>query len=228
MPYLNDTSYKVIKQNINISNKIDRILFISDIHSNLKLLKQFEEKAKLDTRTQVIVLGDILHGGEYPSETLNWMMQNIGKYAIIGNHDELVIYLKGDKSQPKTTESGIKALLTETQIKYLSNLPNEIILSWQGKIINIMHGHRDRCENGVSYESSQSFMVDSFANTEVDLTVMGHTHNPFIYSDLKTQVANCGAITDVIAESRSIIGSTWLEVVIENNKLKINIINNKK
>ncbi len=215
MPVQNEKTYRVERRQLKVPDSVERVLFISDIHSRFEFLKIFEAATALDGRTQVVVAGDLLHGGAFPVETMDWVMKHAGEYAILGNHDENVLAWEADASRPPAHEAGAKALLSPRHLDYLDGLADELTLSWNGKTIHVMHGHRDRSENGVAYTTPAGKLVEIFSDDAVDLTVIGHTHVPFVYQDQKTAVINCGAISDFLSEKRNAPAPTWIEARVD-------------
>lgn len=80
---------KTIVQNVNINDK-RRILAISDIHGNLKLLKQLLAKVNYTEDDILILIGDLIEKGTQNIETLQYIIelqQQREVYAVQGNCD---------------------------------------------------------------------------------------------------------------------------------------------
>jgi len=177
---------------------VERLLFMSDLHGLLEPLDAFDElRAGYAEPSQVIVGGDLFVVGVKPAETVDWVRENAGQFAVLGNHD--IGALKGsDGHYGPYTEPGSYECLDAAQIEYMRSLPEALEVRWRGKRIRLMHGHRTLAGEAVSWLTKPRELTRVFADPEVDLTVIAHTHYPFVRETGGTLVANCGSMGMVL------------------------------
>ena len=181
-----------------VDDAVERLLFVSDLHAFVEPLEAFDElRAAYPERTQVVAGGDLFVVGVKPAETVEWVRENAGQFAVLGNHD--LRALKGsDGNNPPYTEPGAYERLDASQIEYLRSLPEALEVRWRGKRIRLMHGHCTLAGEEVSWLAKPRELVQRFADAQVDLTVTAHTHYPFVREAGGTRVANCGSMSGVI------------------------------
>ena len=80
---------------------------------------------------------------------------------------------------------------------YLADLPDVLELSWRGRQLRITHG-RTASGEWASWRATTGEMYELFADPTVDLTVVAHTHCPFVRAEPRGQVANCGSTSCLI------------------------------
>jgi len=136
---------------LEVDDAVERLLFASDLHAFIEPLEAFDEvRAPFPGPTQVVVGGDLFLGGNTPVETLEWVRAQAGQFAVLGNHDEVV--LKGSEgNHPPYTEEGAYDGLDTCQIDYLRNLAEALEIRWKGKQIRVLHRHRTLVGEAVSW-----------------------------------------------------------------------------
>jgi predicted phosphodiesterase len=190
--------YTVRKGTVALDADIDRLVFVSDLHGSIEPLVALSGLLAGDPRnTKVVSCGDML-AAPCPEEVVNWVFQNCTSAAILGNHDEIAraVYRDGVNQYPWTQSEAERfgALRPDLQ-EYMRTLHDEIDIAWRGKKIRAMHGHRTHEECGVNWKSRPSEIVNCFSDDPTaDLTVVGHTHFPFVRRAANgTLIANCGS-----------------------------------
>ncbi len=178
---------------VEVNGDVDSLLVISDLHSFIEPLDVLDETiASWPGAVQVVVAGDIISGGATPAETLEWVRTHAGEFAVLGNHDEGT--LRGGKdAEPPYTEAGGYQRLDRRQIEYMQALSFVLELTWKGKLIRVTHGHPRLSGEGVSFMAKPSELLCRFGDPAVDLTIVGHTHYPFVAEQDGYRVANCGS-----------------------------------
>ena len=173
---------------------IERLVVAGDLHAFIEPLHEVDRIiGESPERTQVIVAGDILLGGANPTETLEWVRVRADKFAVPGNVECALLDNPGNKTLQRTFSQ-----LNARQIEYLRGLPHVLHLSWHGMRIQVLHGHRTRSGESVPWQSRPSELLDRFADLAVNLTVVGHTHYPFVSEKDGACVANCGSTSQLI------------------------------
>ena len=228
-------------ERIDVDGDVDSLLVVSDLHSFIEPLEALDVAlASRPGSAQIVVAGDIISGGANPAETVEWVRRNAGRFAVLGNHDEVAI-LGGEGDYPPYSETGGYLRLDSQQAEYYRSLPHVLELAWKGQVIRVLHGHRTSSEENVSWMAKPSEMLVRFGDPAVSLTVTAHTHYPFVAEQNGCRVANCGSACglllgqehedgsisswgdEAVFEAPSQIYSTFLSIVIENGELKATI-----
>ena len=186
---------------VNLDDDVERLLIVSDLHSHLEPLEAFEEvRAKFTDRARVLFNGDAFYGGPRPVESAEWIMANAGELATLGNHDVKMIETEATQAAPGEpaspfTEAGAYTLLSESQREYFRNLTHRLDVHWHGHRIALMHGHVNVENKPVPWISSPSEQASNFAERDVDLFVLSHSHWPYEVSVEGMRVANTGSLS---------------------------------
>ncbi len=182
---------------LKLNDSIERILVISDVHSFLEPLKEFERYvAKLPGRSQVVVGGDLFLGGTKPLETLDWVRKNSGEFVVMGNHDENVLKKIPPGDYPVYTEEGAAQRLSAAQKNYLKQFPAKLEVKWREKTIRFLHGHRDlngKIVGADSWQSKPAELLARYGDPKIALTVLGHTHFSFVRQEGNILLADSGS-----------------------------------
>lgn len=226
---------------IEVSETVDTLLVMSDLHSFFEPLEVLD--GIIDSwpgSAQVVVAGDILSGGASPVETMEWARTRAGEFAVAGNHDEVSLR-GGEGEHPPYSEAGGFLRLDQLQAEYLQSLPFILDLSWKAKRIRVTHGHRRFTGECVSWMAKPSELVSWFGNKEVALTIVGHTHFPFVGEQDGGRVANCGSTAglllglqhpdgsisswgdEAVFEAPAQIYSTFLAITIDGGEVQVAI-----
>lgn len=228
-------------KSIEVDAGIERLMFVSDIHGFIEPLKELDRiVAASPDRVQLVVCGDLVTNGAYPAECVEWVRVRAGEFAVMGNHDEGAVLCKEDNDR-RYTAAGARRLLNACQLAYLQGLPHALDIAWRGTRIRVMHGDRTHTKRNIPGQSKPSQMLEWFADTDVDLTVVAHTHYPFVLDRDGARVANCGSAAQVLLgrklEDGTIIPqsddpvfkpvdsiySTYLSVTADSGKMQVSI-----
>ncbi len=127
-------------QSIQVNDQIEQLVVVSDLHGFIEPLKVLDEViAAYQGKVQVVAAGDYVVTGPSPAETVEWVHQNAGRFAVRGNHDKRALAMAEGEHPPWTAPGAFLRLGCE-QRKYLSELPDILELSWKGRRIRITHG----------------------------------------------------------------------------------------
>jgi protein phosphatase len=191
---------------LQISDDVERLLIVSDLHGFVEPLKELDRLFALyEGKSQVVAAGDYVVNGGRPAEVVDWVRRHAGEFAVTGNHDQEA--LKGAEGDfAPYTDPGAFLCFSEEQKDYLTGLPEVLELSWKGRKIRINHGRRASGE-WVSWKATTAEVFDAFADPSVDLTVVAHTHCPFVRRESRGHVANCGSTSCLILGHEAADGS---------------------
>ena len=181
-----------------LDDGIDRLLIISDVHAHLPPIEAFDAaRAKMPGRCQVVFNGDLFMGGPRPAEAAQWLVEQVGDLATIGNHDEAMLQ-GADGHQPPYAEAGAYERLSEAQRDYFRARPHRLQLHWRGYRIVLMHGHRTPDGRGGSWLATPQRQIADFTDPEADLCITSHTHWPFVQANGSGLYANSGSLSVII------------------------------
>jgi len=184
-----------------ISDDIDRLVVVSDLHAYREPLEVLDTHLQDGaSESQVLVNGDILEGGLDSIETVAWVRNHAAGYTTRGNHDSGVFrYLRDGPSAASEvaadSEMGAYTALDAEAMGFLEGLPDVLDVRWKGFQLRLMHGHFSlRTRAHTDWKLGRDAIVELFADATVDLTVVGHTHYPFVANGSSGRVANSGSL----------------------------------
>ena len=184
-----------------ISDDIDRLVVVSDLHAYREPLEVLDTHVQDGSiANQVLVNGDILEGGLDAIETVAWVRKHAAGHTTRGNHDSGVFrYLRDGPSAATSlaedSEMGAYAALDAGATGFLEGLPDVLDVRWKGFQLRLMHGHFSlRTRAHTDWKLGRDAIVELFADATVDLTVVGHTHYPFVAHGSSGRVANSGSL----------------------------------
>ena len=196
-------SPEIKTQIIHLDNSIDRLAVVSDLHACREPLIPFEEcLAALPGRSQVFINGDLFEGGIDPVETVEWVRKNAQGFTVRGNHDAGVLREDLDGNFPSDTERGAYPKLNADHIRFLRELPEFLLIQWRSKTIRMMHGHRTPSGQKGHWLWVPGQAMKVFGNASVDLTLVAHTHFPFVMKRNGCFLANSGSLSNPIVMVR--------------------------
>ena len=184
---------------VSIDADVDRLVVVSDIHGFIEPLAALDEIIGPDSRQMAIIAGgDYCAGGVDPVETVEWVRRRAGERAVRGNHEDDVCEAS-DGDHPPYTGAGARQRLSKSQFEYLTSLPDILELSWRGMTLHVMHGHLTRCGKiGMDWRCRPSGLLKFFGTPSVDLTIVGHTHYPFVLRQDSALMANSGSTSQIV------------------------------
>ena len=162
-----------------------KLLFISDIHSNLPCLNAVLEEEKDADR--IYCAGDFVDVGLYPKETVR-RLRELNVPSVRGNHDDKVIRIFREPSSGKEREWSFPVMNAESldrdDIDYLEHLPEQIRFSADGILFAMQHLYRgyDRIETEAEFLQYWDDPATGEDRDKLKVAVFGHTHRPEIRS----------------------------------------------
>src|SRR5688572_9830082 len=81
--------------------------------------------------------------------------------------------------------------LDDKDIRFIAELPDQLMVRWRGKAVRILHGHQNPINpDYTAWRSTPDQLTELFFDSTVNLTVIGHTHHPFIRKRANSCLAN--------------------------------------
>lgn len=199
-----------------------KIAVISDIHGNIFALDEVLKDIKKQNVDCIICLGDLVGYGCNPNEVI----QRIREEKILcikGNYDASVIdkdytFIRENEVNSFSLPWAIKTV-TEENIKFLNELPSNIILDVGSKKIQFVHGSPRKINE---YLTEGYEKIDEVINEfNYDVLVCAHTHIPYIKEVNSKLIINDGSVGK---PKNGTPKATYLIISTTNNNITLEII----
>ena len=224
-----------------IDDSVDKLLVISDIHGFKHPLDYLDKIRTNYSSYKIINNGDLCCGGLDVPYVIDWLRENVGELSTRGNHDDTLIFKKGDPDYKPGSEQHDYLKLNQAQIDYVENMPYDLKLNWRGKEIQITHGHTARDGSGCSWRATPDEQIEKLTVPGADLCISSHTHYAYIHKGETGIYANTGSLSITIngvRESGTVhyqkgesdlgdpneLHQSFLEISCENGELELKII----
>ena len=186
---------------VDVDPAVRRLVIVSDLHGYREPLEALDQRlTRFSEPSLVFVNGDIFEGGIDGRYAVEWTMRHATDRTTRGNHDSAIFeYLKAEsppgEHAPDDTELGGYREMAPEQLEFVRSLPDILDVRWRGYSLRLMHGHFNlRTPARTNWRLPPAELSELFADREVDLTVIGHTHYPFVGQDAAGAVANPGSV----------------------------------
>ncbi len=186
---------------VDVDPAVRRLVIVSDLHGYREPLEALDQRlTRFSEPSLVFVNGDIFEGGIDGRYAVEWTMRHATDRTTRGNHDSAIFeYLNADltpsERAPDDTEVGAYQSMTPKQHEFVKTLPDILDVCWRGYSLRLMHGHFNlRTRATTNWRLSPRELTELFADPAMDLTVIGHTHYPFVSRDAGGAVANPGTV----------------------------------
>ena len=181
-----------------------KIAALADIHGNYQALITIIEHVENWKPDLVIVLGDIINRGPRSRDCLHLIQEKLASpswHAIMGNHEQYVLRF----SNPDAPKSGpefetIRIIhwtyqsLSSADIQSVKELPLEFETLLPGnQRLKAVHASMAGIRVGI-YPSSSREEILNRVQPEMDLFLVGHTHQPLVKTIGRTTIINAGSI----------------------------------
>ena len=181
-----------------------KIAALADIHGNYQALIAVIDHVERWKPDLVFVLGDIINRGPRSRDCLHLIQQKIESdswQTIVGNHEQYV--LRFDSPDTPRTGNQFELLriihwtyqsLSPGDIQSVKDLPLEIETQLPGnQIVKAVHASMGGIRVGIYPDSSQKEILN-LIQPDVNLFLVGHTHQPLVRTIGNTTVINAGSI----------------------------------
>lgn len=172
--------------------KLEKLAFISDIHSNLPALESTLNHIKNLGINRIYCLGDIIGYHSFTNEVIELLKDN-KVISIKGNHDQAITEMCFDRSK----ESDFVLYwnydaLNEENKNYLINLPDTMRLNIEDSVIDLVHGSPGSITEYIREGSAEAEKyLDSMTS---DVLLCAHTHMPYIMEKDGRFLLNTGSV----------------------------------
>ncbi len=201
---------------VDVEPESDLLVIASDIHAYREPLDAFSAMlARLSDRWTLFVNGDLLEGGLDAAYTVEWVREHAGGRTTRGNHDSAIfrhLAAAGDESPvggPPDLEIGAYGTLDADQLAFIAGLPDVLEVYWRGWHLRLLHGHFNLHNPDYTFwQVTPEAQLDLFHDPAVALTVVSHTHYPFVRERDGSRVANSGSISAPICRFQNPSGDS--------------------
>ena len=181
-----------------------KIAALADIHGNYQALIAVIDHIERWKPDLVFVLGDIINRGPCSRECLHLIQQKIESdswQTITGNHEQYVLRFDSPDAPRDGNQFELSKIIHWTyqslspgDIQSVKELPLEIETQLPGnQTVKAVHASMGGIRIGIYPDSSQKEILD-LIQPDVDLFLVGHTHQPLVRTIGKTTVINAGSI----------------------------------
>jgi predicted phosphodiesterase len=177
-----------------------RLALLSDIHANLPALQAVVADIDRHSPDGVYVLGDLVNGCAWPSETLDLLLAR-GWPMLIGNHDDAVLQLGAPRMEPRYGDRRFYATLwwtrehlTPRHVALLESLPEEMSETFDdAPAVRFLHGLPGNFFVGFRPDSPDAWVLRHLEGVPEPTVADGHTHFPMERRVGPWQVVNTGS-----------------------------------
>lgn len=179
-----------------------RIVVLSDLHSNRAAMKAVLAAVDDLSPDAVVVAGDVINRGPHPRECLDEILERRdrqGWHVIKGNHEDYVLMVDGQAADARPY---MRDLLAHTRwtcerirdrLPLLRDWPDQLVLHGpDGSELCFLHASRHGNRSGLYEDMEEEVLADMVAPAPA-VTVVGHTHVPFVRRVGQALVVNAGA-----------------------------------
>ncbi len=225
-----------------VPDAVEQLVFLSDLHGLFQPLEAFEhELARLSQQRQLVFVGDHCHRGPHAPQVVAWLHQQVGPFAVMGNHDE-DMFAEPVGDEPIYTAVGAFGFYPQHHREYVRGWPHRLALRWRGMTIVVWHGHINAKAELCPWLITPERQMSCFPEPEADLVVLGHSHYAYVRQQSNTTYANAGSMGwtvvgtmdeagQVITQSgRPALGieddtrSSYLRVTADGGRLTVDIV----
>jgi putative phosphoesterase len=165
-----------------------RVATLYDIHGNLRALEAV--LAEVPDDATIVVGGDIVAGGDQPSETLE-RLRALGDRVVWvrGNADRELMPGEPGLAPPEFLDAA-RAQLTDEQVTFLYALPPTVQI---GRVLYV-HASPRNDQDIFTERTPEERVAFLFEDVAADVVVCGHTHMQFERMIAGRRVINSGSV----------------------------------
>ena len=204
-----------VTTHVNVEDAVDHLVVVSDLHGVREPLDALDDRlSAVDASYRVFVNGDLFEGGIDPEYALAWAQRHAPGRTTLGNHEgRIFAYRRGVITGAPASlwardgELGAYESLSDAQLRFVEELPDVLLVLWRGLTIRILHGHHNLNTDGFTpFLISSGDLMDLFGDAEVDMTIIAHTHYPFVMERDGARLANSGSISAPLCRFHGVRG----------------------
>lgn len=176
-----------------------KIAILADVHANICALEAVINDCTRQSVEHFLVAGDLVGYYYWPHEVVQRLMSDSRITCIRGNHEDMLSEaIRNDAAAKRYRQkygSGFdvcRSLMSDTEMRWLLNLPANVQLSLGGVQFSVHHGSPEAIDEYVYPDSSAEDLARCY--TDAYCTILGHTHHPFMHHDSSRILLNPGSV----------------------------------
>ena len=203
-----------------------KIGVIADPHSNLAALQAVLED--MPRVNELICVGDFVGYAAEPNEVVR-LAGSKRMRAVMGNHDYAAVTRDVRGLDPIAARAALwtSEQLSKENLKFLSDLPTHLELSYGKQKLYIVHGSpREPLDERVFPDSPNRLLAELVRDLEADIILMGHTHMPMkrlIYGKLMVNPGGVGQPRDRDPRASYVVLNIGEEVEVEYRRVEYDV-----
>lgn len=160
----------------------------SDIHGNIRALREVLSAIEKENVDQIFCLGDLVGYGAHPNEVIE-LIKNRNIPTIMGNYDDGVAFDRSDcgcaytssveKKLGEISLQWTKEKVQEDHREYLKTLKSSIRENLGPLEVLLVHGSPRRINEYLYAERPAERLLPMLRNSGAQVVVCGHTHLPY-------------------------------------------------
>lgn len=172
-----------------------KIGIISDIHGNLGAFKEALELFNAHQVDQILCAGDLIDGGT-DGDAVVELIQHLRIPTVMGNHDEDAFVDQAwiRRNMRATGETTHPYLLQSETVGYLTSLPEYLEFKLETLSIYLTHGTPESNKIYLSADSPRNIFQQALRQTNADILIVGHTHQPMQCQFKSRWILNAGSV----------------------------------
>ena len=173
-----------------------KIGIVSDIHAYLDNFKDALTIFEEHNVDKIICAGDIVDGGQ-DGDAVVQLIRERGIDTVLGNHDRDVFADQAwvRRNMRVSGETMNPLLLMLETVAYVSQLPVNLTFNWEGLHICLAHGIPNNNTQYLFSDSPDARFHEALAQTDADILILGHTHEPMIAQIGNRYILNAGSVS---------------------------------
>ena len=158
-----------------------KILVCSDVHGNMSALDAVLEYHESAGPCRMLFLGDAVGYGAHPDECLDRLLAVRNATMILGNHDNVVLDLAGEKTFHEGAATAIEWTVGILAGRYDKAIRERFRLIVEEDMFTASHGS-PFLPGEFTYVLSYITSEEAFRECDFSLCFTGHTHVPMVYT----------------------------------------------
>lgn len=174
---------------------------IGDVHGNYNALKLVIDDMKKNKIDLVIVLGDIIFGGNEPQKCFDTIKELKPIVWIKGNTDDWFNemdenFQPKDEKEDKLYKEFIKVnkVISMDIIQTMKTLKEKEEIEIEGKKILCVHGSDRKIGEPIGIMTPQKDMYELINRLKYDILLCSHTHSPYVVASSGKLIMNVGSV----------------------------------
>ncbi len=152
-----------------------KIGLISDLHADLKMLRQALNVLDDQAADVILCAGDLVYRGQEDDAVVE-LVRKRALPCVQGNHDADAADTQAWVLRNADVEDMRSQLLNEASLEFVAGLPETLRFTWDNVRVLLAHGTPENKFETLFPESPSERFQKIAAASEADVLILGHTH----------------------------------------------------